>query len=352
MKTLRVGLIGFGMGGRIFHAPLISHVKGLHLSMIRETRPENIELINQRYPDVRVVADAKEILSASDIDLVVVATPNRFHFEWAKKALEAGKHVVVEKPFTVSSEEADQLISLAQKVGRLLTVYQNRRWDGDFQTVKQVIESGVLGKLVEYEAHYDRFRNTIRPNTWKESVTEGTGLVYDLGAHLIDQALDLFGLPDTVTAFIATQRAETAIVDNFEIILHYPELKATLKSGMLVKESIPKYILLGREGTFVKHGLDVQEAALDQGYLPSDKDWGTEPQEQWGILNTSFQGLNFRGKVETIPGNYPAFYENVCQSIAGSEALVVQPGQARNTIRVIELAMQSDRDQRTISFTS
>lgn len=351
MKTLQVGLIGFGMGGRVFHAPLITNVAGFHLNMIRETRPENIRLIQERYPGVAVVADAEEILRNKEIDLVIVATPNRFHFEWAKKALEAGKHVVVEKPFTVSSAEADELIALSGKLNRLLTVYQNRRWDGDFLTVRQVIASGMLGKLVAFESHFDRFRNNIRPDTWKESEDAGTGLVYDLGSHLIDQVQVLFGLPEAVTAHLETQRNDTAIVDSFEILLHFPELTVTLKSGMLVREPLPKYILSGQEGSFVKYGMDVQEAALDDGQKPGSKTWGMEPEANWGTINTSTSGLNLRGKVETLPGNYLRFYENVCSVILGEAALIVKPEQARNTIRIIELAMQSNQEKKTIPFS-
>lgn len=254
MKTLQVGLIGYGMAGRIFHAPLIAAVKGLKLRMIRETREENIMIATKRYPDAEIVADAESIFTNKEIDLVVVAAPNKAHHSLVKEALLADKHVVVEKPFTVSTAEADELIKLAEEKNKILTVYHNRRWDSDFQTVKKVIESGKLGRIVELESHYDRFRNTLRPNTWKEEGSKGTGLLYDLGSHLIDQAQVLFGLPEAITAHLAIQRDNSRVIDNLEVILHYPKVKVTIKSGILVKEPLPKYIILGTHGSFVKYG--------------------------------------------------------------------------------------------------
>ncbi|MEX2335649.1 MAG: oxidoreductase [Fulvivirga sp.] len=350
-KQINVGLIGYGMGGRVFHAPLIHHVEGLHLSMIRETRPENIKIANSRYPEAEIVAEASDVIHHRDIDLVVLAVPNKFHYALAKEALEAGKHVVVEKPFTVTSREAEELILLAQKYGKMLTVFHNRRWDSDFLTVKKVIQSEMVGRLVAYESHYDRFRNTLRPNSWKEEGSLGTGLLYDLGSHIIDQAQVLFGLPEAVTGFTAAQRDNSSIVDSFEIILHYPNLQVTLKSGMLVKEPLPKYIVSGTEGSFVKYGLDVQEEALNKGELSlADETWGLELDKNWGTLNTGYKGLNLRGTVESERGNYAAFYENVCAVIRDEEPLQVTAEQAKNTIRIIELAMQSSEEQRTMIF--
>ena len=352
MKQINVGLIGFGMAGRIFHAPTISCVRGLNLSKIRETKAPNISLIKQRYPNTTIVNDSKEILNDPSIDLVIVATPNITHFDVGRQALEAGKNVVIDKPITVTSKETDELIALAKKQGKLLTAYQNRRWDSDFLTVKKVVASGLLGRLVEYESHYDRFRNSLRPDTWKEDGVLGTGLVYDLGSHLIDQALTLFGLPKSVTAFLRTQREHTKIVDNFEIILDYENIKATLKGGMLIKEALPRYILLGNNGSFVKYGLDVQEESLNAGLLPNKmSNWGEEPENIWGTINTEVNGVEFRGKVKSERGNYVGFYKNVYKAIIGEEELIVTPEQARNIIRIIELAMQSNEDKRTIPYS-
>ncbi|UII23419.1 oxidoreductase [Fulvivirga ligni] len=351
MKNIKVGLIGYGMGGRVFHAPLIHYVEGLELVKIRETRAENISIANERYPNAKIVSDAQEIIQDSAIDLVVVAVPNKAHYSLAKEALLAGKHVVVEKPFTVTSKEADELIALAKEKQKVLSVYHNRRWDSDFITVQKVLKDDKLGRLVEFESHYDRFRNTIRPNTWKEEGSLGTGLLYDLGSHLIDQVQVLFGLPHSLTAFISTQRDNGNIADNFELLLHYDQLKVTIKSGMLVKEPLPKYIMLGTNGAFVKYGLDVQEAALNEHTKSlDDEDWGKEPENKWGVIHYEEDGEDFRYPVKSEPGNYPAFYQNVYQAIVGEGELIVTPEQARNTIRIIELAMQSHEEKRTVKF--
>jgi predicted dehydrogenase len=352
MKQINVGLIGFGMAGRLFHGPTINSTNGLKLAKIRETKAPNISVIKERYPNTIIVNNTNEILNDASIELVVVATPNVTHYEVATQALMANKHVIVDKPFTVTSQEATQLIDLAKEKNKLLTTYQNRRWDSDFLTIKKIIDSNLLGNLVEYEAHYDRFRNTIRPDTWKEDGVLGTGLLYDLGSHLIDQAQVLFGLPKTIIADLRTQRKDATIIDNFEMILDYGKLKVILKGGMLIKEQLPHFILLGNNGAFVKYGMDVQEEALLAGQAPGNSaNWGEEPESLWGILNTEFNGIEFRGKVKSEKGNYPGFYENVYKTIIGEAEFEVKPEQARNTIRIIELAMQSNKEKRTIEFS-
>ena len=352
MKQINVGLIGFGMAGRLFHGPTISGTNGLNLFKVRETKAPNISIIKERYPDTVIVNDTNEILSDPSIDLVIVATPNVTHHSVATQALMADKHVIVDKPFTVTSAQATELIEVAKSKNKLLTVYQNRRWDSDFRTVKKVINSNLLGNLVEYEAHYDRFRNTIRPDTWKEDGVLGTGLLYDLGSHLIDQALVLFGLPKTVMADLRTQRNNATIIDNFEMILDYGKLKVTLKGGMLIKEQLPHFIILGNNGAFIKYGMDVQEEALLAGNAPNKAlNWGEEPENLWGIINTEFNGIEFRGKVKSEVGNYIGFYENVYNALIGEAELEVKPEQARNVIRVIELAMQSHDEKCRIEFS-
>ncbi|RDV14077.1 oxidoreductase [Pontibacter diazotrophicus] len=351
-KLVNVGLIGFGMAGSVFHAPFITNVPGLHLSKIRETRPENIAVANKRYPEATIVGSAKAIFEDAAIDLVVLATPNSSHLSLAKEALQAGKHVVVEKPFTVTSAEADELIALAESKGKLLTVFQNRRWDSDFKTILKIVSENLLGEVVEYEAHFDRFRNFLKPDTWKEEDAPGSGLLYDLGSHLIDQALCLFGLPSEVSADLRTQREDSQIVDNFHLMLYYPNLRVILRAGMLVREQGPRYKIYGDRGSFLKYGLDVQEAALKEGQSPKgNADWGIEPEAIWGKLNTDFEGLHIIGKIESEAGDYSAFYQNVYSAILGDEELEVKPDQARDTIRVIELAMQSHKEKRTIAFS-
>lgn len=350
-KPIHIGLLGFGMAGRVFHAPIISVVEGIKLRKIKANRPESIALANRLYPDAEVVPETGSVLEDETVDLVIVATTNDTHYNLAKAALEAGKHVVVEKPFTVTSEEASELIELAQQKGKLLTVYQNRRWDSDFKTVKKLIDGQLLGRLVEYEAHFDRFRPIPASETWKEEEKPGTGILYDLGSHLIDQALVLFGLPEALYADLRTQRSGGQIIDSFDLTLYYANgLKAILKAGMLVKQPGPRFILSGDKGSFVKHGLDVQEAALKAGLAPAGTDWGAEPEEIWGRLDTELKGQHLVGKIQSEQGDYRDYYENVRDAILGIAELEVKPEQALNTIRVVELAMQSSSEKRMLPF--
>lgn len=352
-NTIKIGLLGFGMAGRVFHAPLIAGIPGLKLSKIRAGRPESIDFAKASYPAAEIVADEASILDDETIDLVVVATTNDTHFDLAKAALLAGKHVMVEKPFTITSGQADELISIARNNHKVLTVYQNRRWDSDFRTVKKLLDSKMLGRLVEYEAHFDRFRPIPASSTWKEEAQPGTGILYDLGAHLIDQALTLFGMPDEVYADLRTQRGGGKIIDSFDLTLYYKSgLKAILKAGMLVKQSGPRFILSGDRGSFVKYGLDVQEAALKQGFSPTTlANWGIEPEEIWGKLDTEVESQRIVGKIQSEPGDYRGLYENVRDAIAGIAELEVKPEQARSTIRMIELAIQSSVEKRRIPFS-
>ncbi len=349
MREMKVGLIGYGMAGQVFHAPVIAAIPSLRLTKVVERRGQTSR---ERYPWVEVVREAATLFEDQAIELVVVATPNNSHFELARQALLAGKHVVVDKPFTLTSEQAQELIDLARQRNKVVSVFQNRHWDGDFQTVRQLVKQEYLGRLVEYESHFDRFRNTFSPErAWREEVGPGSGVLFDLGSHLIDQAQVLFGLPRMLTADIRSQREAGKADDQFELILHYDHLKATLKAGLLVRQPGPRFALHGTEGSFVKYGVDPQEEALKRGRSPREPEWGMEPEAQWGILNTQIGGLHFQGKIETSQGCYSAYYENVYQAIRGEAELMVKPEEARNTIRLIELAVQSNAEQRTVAFS-
>jgi scyllo-inositol 2-dehydrogenase (NADP+) len=345
---IAVGLIGYGMAGRVFHAPVIQSVPDLRLKKIVERHGNQSK---ERYPWVETVRDISELLEDDEIELIVVATPNSSHFELARQSLIAGKHVVVDKPFTNTSAQAQELIDLAKAQNRVITVHHNRRWDGDFLTVRKLIDGIVLGRLAEFESHFDRFRSQVRSGAWREEEGEGSGIVFDLGSHLIDQAQVLFGLPDSITADVRIQRDKAKAVDNFELILDYDDLKVTLKATMLAREPGPRFLLYGTEGSFVKYGLDPQEEALKKGHTPTEPGWGEEPKEQWGRLNTQLGQLHVEGVVETLPGCYQAFYKNVADAIRGRAELAVKPEQARNTIRIIELAMQSSQEKRTLAWT-
>jgi predicted dehydrogenase len=343
-----VGLIGYGMAARVFHAPVIESVPRLRLKKVVERRGEESR---RRYPRVEVVRDADALLRDEEIALVVVATPNASHFELARLSLLAGKHVVVEKPFTNTSDEARQLIELARGQARLISVNQNRRWDGDFQTVRSVLDGKLLGRLVEYQSRYDRFRNRRREGAWREEEGPGSGILFDLGSHLIDQAQVLFGVPQLISADIRRQRDFAKADDNFELILDYDDLKVTLGAGMLVRVPGPRFSLHGTEGSFVKYGFDPQEEALKRGLTPSAPNWGEEPEELWGTLDTEAGGLHLRARVETIAGSYQTFYRNLADAIEGRAELSVKPEEALNTIRIIELARQSSEQKRTVPFS-
>ncbi len=277
---LKVGLIGYGAAGSAFHAPLIRSVPRLELAAISTSRRDAAAL------GILVVPEPSAILTDPNLDLVVIASPNDSHFCLAEAALRAGKHVVVDKPLTVTADEADALIALAKERSRVLTVFHNRRWDGDFLTVQQLIgdgRSGPLGEVMLYEARWDRFRPAIKTG-WRETSMGGGGLLADLGPHLIDQVLLLFGPPDTVSADIAVQRGGAKVDDYFELTLHYGQARALLSASNLVAAARPRFAVHRTRGSFVKHGLDPQEAALKLGVSPRAPDFGEEPPEAYGFL--------------------------------------------------------------------
>lgn len=348
---IQVGLIGYGMAGEVFHAPMITSISGLMLSKIRETKPDNIALAKSRYPSVTIVGDSEAIISDPEIDLVVIASPNTSHYSLAQEALLAGKHVVVDKPFTITSSEADTLIDLAKQENKLLSVFHNRRYDSGFKTVQNIINENTLGRLAEVEIHFDRFRPQLKENAWREENIPGSGVLYDLGSHLIDQSLAFFGSPRSITADIRSQRQGAKVDDYFQVELHYNNLKVILKAGMLVKEQGPQYILHGDKGSFIKYGLDVQEEALKEGKIPNEMpNWGEEPENLWGKLNLDADGAGIISRVKSEIGDYRGYYENIYQSILGKAKLEVLPEQAREVIYLIELAQQSAQERCTINL--
>ena len=350
-KILNTGLIGFGNSGQTFFAPFIDANPGFNLAMISTSDPGRAQLAASIYPDAAVVSTADEIIADEDIDLVLVGSPNTSHFEWTKKALLAGKHVLVEKPFTVTSTEADELIALAKKQNLVLSVHHNRRFDSGHNTLKKVLAGGTLGTLVELEVHYDRYRLNLRPQAWREKPLPGSGTFYDLGAHLIDSSLDMFGKPNEVTCFLITQRpGGLEVEDNFELILWYPGLKVTLKGGMLVKEAGPVYTAYGYNGTFIKYGMDVQEEALKAGRTPNEPGWGLEPESIWGHVTYEKDGKTVTEIIPSEPGRYQDLFSNVREAILGEKELIVKPEQARTTIRIIELAIESSLTKKTVLY--
>ena len=345
MKQIRTGIASYGMSGKIFHAPLLHSHPGFEITCILE-RKSNDSI--QRYPYVRIARTYEEMLADENIDLVIVNTPDHLHAEMTEMALEADKHVVVEKPITLTVPEADRLIRIAADKHLLLSVFHNRRWDGDFLTTEKVISGNLLGRLVEFEAHFDRYRNYIQPDTWKESAGSGTGTLYNLGSHLIDQALVLFGMPVSVTADIRKQRTGSLVDDAFTLWLDYPQTRITLKAGYLIRQAGPKYMVYGTDGSFVKPGMDPQEDQLKAGSLPGEPGWGKDREENWGILNTDINGAHFIGRIETIPGNYLAYYDSIYQAVINGQKPAVTAEQGRDVIRIIEAAFRSQNERAAI----
>jgi len=340
-------LLSFGMSGRVFHAPFITVHKGFRLTGAWERSNKQIEAY---YPDVTSYASLDETLNDDSIDLVVVNTPTCTHYEYARRALQANKHVVVEKAFTTTVAEAEALKRLAERQGKQIAVYQNRRWDSDFMTTKQVIESGVLGDINEMEIHYDRYSLTLSPKKHKEEPNAGAGMLKDLGPHAIDQALCLFGMPDALFADIRIARPVSLVDDYFDILLYYPAFRVRLKAGMLVKEPLPAFIVHGTKGSFWKPRADVQEANLQKAMKPGTPDWGAEPETAKGHINYDDNGTTVAKDVTAIQGNYLAFYNGVYEALTKNLPMPVTADDGIRVMKIIEAATESSRERRVVEI--
>jgi len=344
-EPINTAILSYGMSGEIFHAPLLTAHPGFRLSTILERSKHRAR---SRYPEAMIVRTLDEILNDGGIELVVVNTPHDSHFELTTKVLESGKHAIVEKPFVTAYDEGRQIIDFADSRGKMLSVFQNRRWDGDFRTLQKVIESNVLGDLVEFEAHYDRYRPEVDHTTWKESAEPGAGILYNLGSHMIDQALTLFGMPESLSAITGIQRKGGKSDDFYDIRMKYPSHNVILKSSYLVREPGPRYVLHGVDGSFIKYGLDPQEQALKDGGIPGSPGWGVEPAADWGTLNTQIGPLHYDGRIETFPGNYLGFYDSIYSAIREGKPPAVSAQQALDVIKIIETVRKSSESGKTI----
>lgn len=344
---LRVGLIGYGFAGRTFHAPVITSVPDLHLAAVVE---RSATRSRERYPWVKVVDNVQHLYDDAEIDLIVVTTPSTNHVDFVRDALMAGKHVVVEKPFTATTAEADELIALAKERQRVLSVFHNRRWDGDFLTIQQILRQELLGRVVEVECHWDGFAPEARSGNWRDTAGSGTGVWYDLGVHFLDQVVCLFGVPQTITGDIRIRRPGGQAHDYFDVRLGYQDgLTVILKASRFVRERTPRYRLHGTRGSFVKYGTDPQEAALIAGQSPAtSRQWGSEPRDLWGQVITSVDGLVIDGVIQTLPGAYQDYYQNVHDHIVHGADLGVKAEEARTAIRLLELGLQSHAEGRTL----
>jgi scyllo-inositol 2-dehydrogenase (NADP+) len=344
-----VGLIGFGLAGRAFHAPVIRAVPGLRLAAILQRSGNEAA---EKYPDVRIVRSLEELLAIQEIRLIVIATPNDTHFPLAKQCLAAGRDVVVDKPFTTTMEEAVALVQFAKDSGRLLTVYQNRRYDGDFQAIRQLVAEGALGRIVRFETSYDRFRPHLKPDAWRERSGPGTGILFDIAPHLIDHALVLFGLPEAVTADVRIERENALADDAFDITFRYPKnMRAVLRSSILAAATRPRFVVFGTQGSFVKQTFDPQENNLRHDRIPTGTSWGAEPEENWGVLTLPSGDTFTQRRIPSASCDYRDYYANVRDAILGHAPLVVTPQWALNVMRLLEIARESSNQRCTIPWS-
>lgn len=359
--TIRVAVLGYGLAGRVFHCPFVSAVHGLELAAIVQRHGDQA---SEAYPQARILRSAEAAFADPEIDLIVVGTPNETHQQLAHAALSAGKHVVVDKPMAPTSDGARMLMDTARDAGKLLFPFHNRRWDGDFLTLQGLLAEGKLGRVVKATSHWDRFRPGQRVGSWKESANEAHGILQDLGPHLLDQAMALFGVPQRLTASVRSDRDRSDIEDAFDVLLEYDRpnghlLQVDCHASMIAADPAPRFRVHGTQGSFTKCGLDPQEAhlAADGRHPPqlgSSVPWLSEPESAWGTLTLAADPLGKPGdltrtSIPTLDGDYRLFYANVRDAIRGIAAPAVTALDAWRVARLIELARGSSRERRTIA---
>jgi predicted dehydrogenase len=341
-EKIRVGLVGYGYASKTFHAPLIVGTLGMELAAVSSS---DATKVHADWPLMTVVNDPQALFNDPSIDLIVIPTPNDTHFPLAQQAMAAGKHVVVDKPFTVTLSQAQQLQQQAEQSGLLLSVFHNRRWDSDFLTLKALLKEGSLGEVVYFESHFDRFRPEIRQR-WREQAGAGSGIWYDLGPHLIDQTLQLFGKPETLFVDLGELRPGSQSVDYFHAVLNYGKRRVVLHSTVLAPAATARYIVHGTQGSFVKFGLDPQEDRLKVGERLPQEDWGYDMRD--GIVTLSRDGALIEKPLLTIPGNYPAYYAAIRDAINGEGTNPVPASEAISVMEMIELGLESAKQQKAL----
>ena len=347
MNKISTAICSYGMSGFVFHAPFLHVHPGFDFYGVWERSKNEAE---KRYPYVKTFRHFEDLLQDEKIELVVVNTPSVTHYEFAKEALKKGKHVIVEKPFTADVGEARELIELAQSSNLLLSVYHNRRFDSDYMTVKKVLDEGLLGEIVDVEMRYDRFDPKLSYKVHKETPTKAVGSLYDLGSHLIDQALSLFGMPDSVFLDQAYVRPNSKVDDYFDLKLYYPSHRVSLKSSYYVRESTPSFVFHGRNGSFVKTRGDIQEATLKEGILPNEDFFGLEPDSQKGILHTEVDGKVIREAYPTQKGQYMSYYNSVYDALRNKAKLPVTAEEGLQVIQIIQAAKKSAIEKKVIDL--
>jgi scyllo-inositol 2-dehydrogenase (NADP+) len=346
-RIINTGLVGFGLSGRVFHAPFVETNPDFHLHTIVSSGTEAKKL----YPNARILTSFEDLIADPEIDLVVICTPHQMHAEQAVKAMEAGKHVVIEKPVAMSSEEIEQLIQTAKITRKIIFPYHNRRWDGDFLTLRHIINEGYLGEVIDFESHFDRYQILVSRAEWRYAQKDGGGTLFDLGPHLIDQAICLFGSPRDVSCLLYFQREGSKANDSFDLKLIYPKVTATLRAGVFVKETGPRFQVHGTLGSYIKYGLDTQEAALKNGVIPGSKNFGVEPKKNHGLLHSVAKEKTLRLHYPSFPGHYMGFYEDVYAALTGKKQPEIVAEKALLNLKIIEAALMSHFEKRIINLS-
>jgi predicted dehydrogenase len=343
---IRTALLSYGMSGKVFHAPFISIHPGFELKGSWERSKKQIAT---DYPGTKSYASLENVLNDNEVDLVVVNTPTYTHYDYAKEVIGAGKHLIVEKAFTATAAEAEELKSLALMKGVKLSVFQNRRWDSDFKTVKSVVDEGVLGEIVEATFAFDRYNSALSYKAHKETPSGGAGVVKDLAPHLIDQALYLFGMPEKLFADLMITRPTSQVDDYFEILLYYKNMRVRLHSGYFVREPIPSYVIYGKLGTLLKTRGDVQEMKLQEGEKPTKAGW-KEPGTENALLHTEKEGTVVRQRLDTLPGNYYGYYDGVYEAIENNKEMPVTADDGIRVMKIIDAVYVSAKEGRVVAL--
>jgi predicted dehydrogenase len=345
---IKTGICSYGMSGKLFHAPFIGAHPGYELKGVVE---RHLNDSKERYPDATIYRSVNELCANRDIELIVVNTPTHLHYEHGKMVLEAGKDLVIEKPFTITVKEAEELTALAEKNKRFLSVYQNRRYDGDYWAIKGVLEKKLLGEVREVEIRYDRYRPVYGGKPHKEGDLPGAGIVYDLSPHLVDQAIQLFGFPEAVFADLIKMRDDVVPPDYFEILFYYKRLRVRLKATCIARESTFAYTLHGMKGSFLQERSDLQEQQLQAGMVPSLKSWCPGPSAPDGLLHTEINNEIIRKETTSAPGNYMGYYDDVYKALTGKGPNPVPAADGIKNMRIIEAAFESNKEGKIIKFS-
>ncbi len=343
---IKAGICSFGMSGKLFHAPFLHAHPGFDLTAIVERHKQDSR---ERYPEAKLYRSVEELCGDRELDLIVVNTPTYLHYEQAKLVLQSGKNLVIEKPFVVTAKQAEEITRLAEEKKRFISIYQNRRYDGDYRAVREVVQRGWLGELREAEFRYDRFRPAPGGKQHKEGDMPGAGIIYDLSPHLVDQAIQLFGFPKAIFADVWRMRTDVIANDYFEILFYYDSLRVRLKATCIARETGWAYTLHGMKGSFLQHRSDMQEQQLLAGVKPSLETWCAAPAGPDGLLHTEINGERVREETTSSPGNYMGYYNEVYKALTGQGPNPVPAADGIRNMKIIDAALESAREGKVVA---